>query len=56
MFKAGILTLFIVTSGVMMAQTPVELRIDHKAGQVEFDAGVSLITTLGEEVEVDRLE
>ena len=56
MFKAGILTLFIVTSGVMMGQTPVELRIDHKAGQVEFDAGVSLITTMGEEVEVDRLE
>ncbi len=56
MLRTCILTLLIATGGLMMAQTPVALRIDHKAGQAEFDADVNLITPLGEEVEIDRLE
>lgn len=38
------------------AQTSVALRIDHKAGQSDFDGSSSWVTPMGEEVEIDRLE
>ena len=38
------------------AQTAVALRIDHKAGQAEFDGSEGWVTPMGEEVEIDRLE
>lgn len=41
---------------VSFAQTPVSLRIDHMAGQADFDGNAELVTPLGEEIEIDRLE
>lgn len=38
------------------AQTSVGLRIDHKAGQSEFDVSNPVVTTMGESVYIDRLE
>ena len=43
-------------STVVAAQTSVALRIDHKAGQAEFDNAGPWTTPLGEEVYIDRLE
>lgn len=48
-------SLFLLCS-TAWAQTPVSLRIDHKAGQAEFEASTDLVTPLGEEIEIDRLE
>lgn len=50
-----LLTMSFVCTAIL-AQTPVALRIDHMAGQDEFDGTVDLVTPLGEEVEIDRLE
>ena len=47
------ITLFAVS---VSAQTPVALRIDHKAGQSDFEGASSWVTPMGEEVEIDRLE
>jgi len=53
-------TLFLLSSilltGALAAQTSVALRIDHKAGQAEFDNTGPWTTPLGEEVYIDRLE
>jgi hypothetical protein len=43
-------------SAVGLAQTPVSLRIDHKAGQADFNSDAPVVTVLGEEIEIDRLE
>ena len=47
---------FVVAMSSGMAQTQVGLRIDHKAGQAEFDGINPVTTTLGELVQIDRLE
>lgn len=52
-----ILSLVITVLAVSVsAQTSVALRIDHKAGQSDFDGASSWVTPVGEEVEIDRLE
>ena len=51
-----ILSLLLVLTGGLHAQTSVGLRIDHKAGQAEFDNEGPWTTTLGEEVYINRLE
>jgi len=52
----SILSLLLVLKGGLHAQTSVGLRIDHKAGQAEFDNEGPWTTTLGEEVYINRLE
>ena len=47
---------FVVAMSSGMAQTQVGLRIDHKAGQAEFDGATPVVTPLGELVQVDRFE
>ena len=51
-----LLLLAICTTGMVGAQTSVALRIDHKAGQAEFDNAGPWTTPLGEVVFIDRLE
>ena len=46
----------LVLAGALSAQTSVALRIDHKAGQAEFDNAGPWTTPMGEEVYIDRLE
>lgn len=46
----------VLLCGTAKTQTQVGLRIDHKAGQEEFDGTSDLVTVLGEEIEIDRLE
>ena len=47
---------FLCAAAGGFAQTTIGLRIDHKAGQAEFDASTMLVTPLGELVNIDRLE
>lgn len=54
--RFAILSLLLVLTGGLHAQTSVGLRIDHKAGQAEFDNEGPWTTTLGEEVYINRLE
>ncbi|MGB0510353.1 MAG: hypothetical protein ACPGGB_05480, partial [Flavobacteriales bacterium] len=54
--RFAILSLLLVLIGGLHAQTSVGLRIDHKAGQAEFDSEGPWTTPLGEEVYIDRLE
>ena len=54
--RFAILSLLLVLIGGLHAQTSVGLRIDHKAGQAEFDNEGPWTTPLGEEVYIDRLE
>lgn len=55
-FKFPLAILALSVSFWAQAQTPVALRIDHKAGQEDFVGAESLTTVLGEEIEIDRLE
>lgn len=54
--RLPIISAFLSFSVLASAQTDVALRIDHKAGQDDFDGGSSWTTPAGEEVEIDRLE
>lgn len=53
-FILSLATVFLSAS--VTAQTSVALRIDHKAGQSDFDGPSGWVTPMGEEVEIDRLE
>lgn len=54
--RAVLVFFFVAIAGFVQAQTPVELRIDHKVGQLDFNAESEVVTVLGEAVEIDRLE
>lgn len=45
-----------ILSATMVAQTTVVLRIDHKAGQAEFDGTDGWVIPSGEQVNINRLE